>query len=192
MTRKAFTVIELTTVLLVIGLLIVIAVKSAAIMDGARTRAAVGNVQKLQGSFNSMLSLYQQSEYEHFLARSVDTPGAFDKEQFVTNGVLRYEDFEVYKSEGSAWDFVTCDEGDNGTDNFHDIYTDYKGMSVCLVADTNFGGQAGAEFACNIEAMLDDGWYDRADVRVNAIPATPPKPCIEATGGPFNVHILVQ
>ena len=163
--RKGFSLVELSTVLLVIGILILISVKARILVEGAIARSNVYKVQQLESAFRGMMAISQSNVHEKVLNRS--SAGIYDRQQFLDADLASEKDFLVAGTTNKYWDYITCDRNDNDT-NRHLLKTDFTGQQVCLISDANYNsGGVPERFACDLDVMLDDSMSRYGMIRSN-------------------------
>jgi prepilin-type N-terminal cleavage/methylation domain-containing protein len=175
--KKAFTIVELAIVLVVIGIILGMAVKGKALVDAARMKAEVAKINK----FEAAVAIYF-THNEHNMPDILPVwPAGVGRNSFMDLGLLTNADFEQ-KVDNCDWGVFRCYVGPDDNRAFKssgawDSLYASSAVNFCIstvvnssVTDASWDRvPMSRRFVCNVEVMKDDenvtagsdrGWGD--------------------------------
>jgi prepilin-type N-terminal cleavage/methylation domain-containing protein len=174
MNKFAFSLVELTVVLLIIGLILAIALKGQIIIESARLRSEIRKIEKLQNSFANYVNRQNK------LPPVVPGSTAYDIEALIKDGYIPKQDTLAgikadNAADGYSWKYFAClNEKGTGDDNYSwkqaSVSSNLLLANVCVaMADntTEIGSMDGL-LNCTIEASLDDKNYRGGNGRIKS------------------------
>jgi prepilin-type N-terminal cleavage/methylation domain-containing protein len=162
MNRFAFSLVELTVVLLIIGLILAIALKGQIIIESARLRSEVHKIEKLQSGFVNYVN-------RHDKRPPLADDGSYDAQALFDGGYLvQKETLAGIKSDGAtaafSWKYFPCLSNYVSEDNFTwsipASNTNLLLANVCVAtADNSSSTAMDGMLNCTIETSIDDKNY---------------------------------
>ena len=166
MDRKAFTIVELAIVLVVIGIILAMVVKGKSLVDAARMRAEVAKVNKFEAAISEYYSLTGGK------LPQIAYGNRIDRRPFIDAGLLTEKDYEInigtivvsgreYKG---YWAMGGCSSRDRPYmfSSWMNIRSQVKNICILGVPDPDDITTAQTinaldiRLVCNIEVMKDD------------------------------------
>ena len=143
MHRKGFTMLELTIVLVVIGLILGMAIKGKTLIDSAKIRVEVIKLSKLESA------VYAYFVKTNGLPPLDSSTGRFDISSLLALGALGQRDL-YSEMAGDNWTLVACSMQSSG------FSVTASGGEVCARMGLTDHKKIPARLVCSIEKMLDD------------------------------------
>lgn len=175
--KKGFTVVEMAIVLVVIGLITGMLIKGRELIDTAKMRFAVGNINKIELAINAYVAANGDLPEETFFNTGTSAPytqryiiprASFTEPGYIKESVFHYDQY--------VWQVIKCVDMPSSpygrvwrqtdkytSDGYSRVYE-----SVCLYSNeydatrpgTDYTGNGltrmPARFICNIEVIMDD------------------------------------
>ncbi len=183
MCRKGFTLLELTIVLVVIGLIMGMAIKGKTLVDSAKVRAEVVKMGKFETAVYTYFSKTGSS-----LPPLDTSTGRYDASSLITIGALGQRDY-YSEMANDNWTLVACGMQPAG------FSVAATGSEVCARIGLADHIKVPARLACSIEKMLDDDDLSTGTGRVQAGAANFTQDvyndCNLASGGPYDYMYMV-
>jgi len=163
MSQRGFTLVEIAIVLVIIGLLLGGVLKGQSLIDSAKVKNVVQQIQSLQAAVNAYQDRYRALPGDDIMA-TTHVPGATGN----GNGDGQITEYQLAPQHLALAGLITGSY--NGTTEF---MTSAQGGAVYIYNDM-VGGRAGNgirvdnlpdTYAEEIDAKLDDGKYDSGNVR---------------------------
>jgi prepilin-type N-terminal cleavage/methylation domain-containing protein len=188
MNRFAFSLVELTVVLLIIGLILAIALKGQMIIESARLRGEVRKIEKLQSGFVNYVN-------RHDKLPPLATDGFYDTQALFDGGYIIQKEILVgIKSTGATntftWKYFPCLSDNVSADFTWEIPLPTSNLllaNVCVATanDANSTDMDGM-LSCTIESSIDDKNYSGGGGRIvkggGAVTGTDFDNCAAASG----------
>ena len=157
MLRKGFTIVELTIVLVVIGIILAMAVQGAGLVRSAKMRNEMAKLNKFEAA---VMTGYSKTGYLPEDMVTVDIFKAINPAYYIDQGLLTKEDFIIKMSEAdygniNEWHLVRCTSKYDNTNQSYYFAHDVNGAGVCAIGNSP-STSLEVPFICSIEVMKDD------------------------------------
>ena len=184
--RKGFSLIELTIVLVVAGIILSMAVKGRSVLEAAKIRKDIYTIINVE----TALGQYISRNHPTGDLRGIHTNGIIDPSIFEQQGT----NLAVPgAAEGSKWAFRLCACTPVNADNFTYRTTflpEFDATNICM-HNENIGGSTAAytkeNYVCYAEAYLDDKNSKTGRIRSTTTLLSNPQNCLgyseSLTGG---------
>jgi prepilin-type N-terminal cleavage/methylation domain-containing protein len=148
MNKKAFTIVELSIVLVVIGIIAGMALKAKTIVDTAKMRTNVAKIERIRSAVGVMMAQFED-DLKSF-ERDTVSGGLYDSNILINKGLLKASDLDGVTSGTGKWAFYNCDPGLKG-ETGHDISGSYDGANICIRHT-----ELSPMYYCSVEKFMDD------------------------------------
>jgi type II secretory pathway pseudopilin PulG len=176
--KFAFSLVELTVVLLIVGLVLGIALKGQIIIESARLRSEVRKIEKLQSALANYVN--RQNKLPPVITGTVE----YNLDILIDGGYVQKNDSlagikAVGADDSYTWRYLAClNTKEAGENNYSWSFPTGQNLllaNICLTTANKNGGYIGMDglLNCTIEVSVDDKNYLGGNGRLNA-GATPP------------------
>jgi prepilin-type N-terminal cleavage/methylation domain-containing protein len=141
--KKAFNLVEISVVLLIIGIIAAMVLKGKELLDVSYYRSEIQKVEKIRNAVFALMAKYNGNYSAVALDPAGLAQGIFDNAQFFDNGLL--DESSVKIQSGDNWTVAFCS---SGTDNYS---FNSDGNYICARNPAFF-----FDIMCNLEVLLDD------------------------------------
>lgn len=162
--KKAFTLVELAIVLVVIGLLLTLSIKGKSLVATAKMKAEVAKVTQIEKAFRNFTERF--NFFPGYSNGSTVTSQGLILNHLIGEGYITEKDFE-FDNGKAFWRFIPCVSNTERWDLSGADLALLKNGGMCIRLEDNVGNiyKAPGPFICQVEVTLDDSNVKRGKGR---------------------------
>ncbi|MDR2105496.1 MAG: type II secretion system GspH family protein [Deferribacteraceae bacterium] len=154
--KKAFNLVELSVVLLIVGIVAGMVLKGKSLLEASYYKSEAHKVDKIRSAVFALMAKYNGSytsisfeDNKSYDSLTTADNATFDTAQFFDNGLLDENSLKLHYADD--WRVSLCQEGTNSAGSADGYLVNGKRSYICAYHHGLF-----YDIMCNLEVLLDD------------------------------------